>query len=72
MWKGKTALRLLFSAHKRITGSINQLYASRSGCSGNRVRFLISALASSSNESPALLTGSDASRSGCCGKDPRV
>jgi hypothetical protein len=25
MWKGKTALRLLISAHKRITGSINRL-----------------------------------------------
>jgi len=69
MWKGKTALRLLISAHKRITGSINRLYASRSGCCGNRVRFLICPLI---NESPAQLTGSDASRSGCCGKDPRV
>jgi hypothetical protein len=46
MWKGKTALGLLISAHKRITGSINRLYRLREPqrlhC-GNRVRFLISA-----------------------------
>jgi hypothetical protein len=71
MWKGKTALRLLISAHKRITGSTGSTRAAAAASCGNRnrVRFLISA---HNDESPALLTGSDASRTGCCGKDPRV
>jgi hypothetical protein len=71
MWKGKTALGLLISAHKRITGSINRLYRLREPQRLLRQPRALFDLRSS-NESPALLTGSDASRSGCCGKESRV